>query len=79
MEADPRFKGYKSYIQTAIVKYIESQGARVLPILYDELDSETEWKLRTQVNGILMPGAEGNFGNYLVKGKFVFDMVTKIN
>lgn len=33
MKEDPRFEQYDSYIMSAYVKYIQSAGARVVPIV----------------------------------------------
>ena len=35
---DPIFDGYSSYIMSSYVKYFEAQGARVVPLIYDESD-----------------------------------------
>lgn len=33
---DPMFEGYSSYIMTSYVKFMESAGARVVPLIVDE-------------------------------------------
>lgn len=70
-----KFEKYNTYIMSSYVKYIEAQGARVIPIFREETDEETIEKLKG-VNGVLFPGGGGD---YLAKGKFVFDYVTKLN
>jgi gamma-glutamyl hydrolase len=45
----------KYYIAASYVKYIESAGGRVVPILYDSPQSEL-LTLFNQVNGVLFPG-----------------------
>ena len=72
---DKSFDNYTTYIMSSYVKYIEAQGARVVPIFRDESNEETIQKLKG-VNGVLFPGGGGD---YLAKGKFVFDYVTKLN
>mgnify|MGYP002631581910 CR=1 FL=1 len=57
------------------VRYIQQQGARVVPILYSESDEITLEKLKG-LNGVLFPGGAGD---YLHKGKFVLDQVKKFN
>eukprot|EP01116_Phalansterium_solitarium_P015696 TRINITY_DN3492_c0_g1_i1.p2 TRINITY_DN3492_c0_g1~~TRINITY_DN3492_c0_g1_i1.p2 ORF type:complete len:308 (+),score=88.69 TRINITY_DN3492_c0_g1_i1:55-978(+) len=51
-----------SYIAASYVKYLESGGARVVPIMYnastDELDS-----LFASINGVLFPGGGAAFGD----------------
>lgn len=72
---DDRFKGYKSYIMASYVKYFESQGARVVPIVHNETKAVTLEKMK-HLNGVIMPG--GN-GDYEVLGKRVFDEVIRRN
>ena len=72
---DKSFDNYTTYIMSSYVKYIEAQGARVVPIFHDESNEETIQKLKG-VNGVLFPGGGGD---YLAKGNFVFDYVTKLN
>ena len=57
------------------VRFLEKEGARVVPIFANEPDEETKDKL-SYLNGVLMPGGSGD---YLAKGKFVFDWITKQN
>ena len=42
MKTDPAFAGYTSYIMSSYVKYIEAQGARVVPIVWGEDDLVTK-------------------------------------
>jgi gamma-glutamyl hydrolase len=35
-KSDARFEGKSSYIMAAYVRFMESSGARVVPIIYDE-------------------------------------------
>jgi len=74
---DPEgFKPYNSYIMAAYVKFIEAQGARVVPIINEETNSTTLEKLE-HLDGVLYPGGGGL--DYIYKGKFVFDQVKKFN
>ena len=41
MKTDPKFEGKKSYIMSAYVKYMESGGARVVPIIWGEPENVT--------------------------------------
>ena len=36
MTDDSRFNGYNSYIMTSYVKFMESAGARVIPLIVNE-------------------------------------------
>ncbi|RWS27148.1 gamma-glutamyl hydrolase A-like isoform X1 [Leptotrombidium deliense] len=54
-------KGY-SYIAASYVKYLESAGARVVPIFVSE-DYEYYKKLMKQINGLLLPGGNNYVGN----------------
>ena len=57
------------------VRYIESFGARVVPIINEEDPKVTEEKVKN-LNGVLFPGGGGN---NLAIGKRVFDQILKIN
>jgi len=75
MEEDPHFKGKTSYIMSDYVKYIEAQGARVVPILYDESDETTLDKIN-HLDGVFLPGGGGN---YYDKGEYILKEVIKKN
>jgi gamma-glutamyl hydrolase len=51
----------KYYIAASYVKFIESAGGRVVPILYDSPESEL-LTLFNQINGILFPGGATDIG-----------------
>lgn len=51
--------GNESYIAASYVKFIESGGARAVPILYDAPRSEVE-RIFNAVNGVLIPGGGQN-------------------
>jgi gamma-glutamyl hydrolase len=51
----------KYYIAASYVKFIESAGGRVVPILYDSPQSEIE-TIFNQVNGVLFPGGSADIG-----------------
>ena len=54
---------------SAYTKYIEAQGARVVPLIREESDEITMWKV-ARLNGVLFPGGGGD---YYRKGKLVWD------
>lgn len=68
LKEDPRFAGKTTYLMQAYVDFMESAGARVIPIVSDEDDSVTADKLN-QVNGVLFPGGGGD---YLDKGDYIY-------
>ncbi|XP_064823416.1 zgc:171566 [Oncorhynchus masou masou] len=51
---DPHAQG-SSYITASYVKYLESAGARVVPIRINRTDEEYE-KIFNSINGLLLPG-----------------------
>ena len=59
----------------AYVRFMQSAGARVVPIKYDESDEETLEKMG-KISGVLMPGGGGD---YLAKGQFISDQARKMN
>eukprot|EP00501_MAST-03F_sp_TOSAG23-6_P002631 GSMAST32.ASY1.ANO1.2773.1 assembled CDS len=71
----------KDYIAASYVKYVESAGARVVPIHYNDTESMLITKFN-QVNGILFPGGAVDLGNsttYYKAGKILFDAAVKAN
>jgi len=75
MADDPRFDGYSSYIMLDYVRFVEANGARIVPIINGEDEDVIREKLR-HVNGVLMPGGDGH---YYDTGKFVFEEIKKMN
>lgn len=71
---------YRSYIAASYVKYIESAGARVVPIKIGQIDHYYE-EIVNSVNGILFPGGGANFINYTngygVAAKKLYDLAIK--
>lgn len=75
MQADEKFKGYKSYIMSAYVKFMEAQGARVVPLIWGEDEAVTKEKLK-HIDGVLFPG--GNGDNVDI-GRLAFKEIIKNN
>ncbi|XP_068673349.1 gamma-glutamyl hydrolase-like isoform X2 [Montipora capricornis] len=65
----------KSYIASSYVKYIESAGARVVPIRID-LSKEEIQDLFKCINGVLFPGGGASLSDsgYLRTGKIIYDL-----
>ena len=53
---------YNSYISASYVKFLESGGARVVPILIDQSD-EYYQMIFDSINGMLIPGGAVDFDN----------------
>ena len=49
-----------SYIMSAYVRFMESSGARVVPIIYDESFDDIKEKL-SHIDGLLFPGGNGQY------------------
>ena len=62
-------------MMSAYVKYVQAQGARVVPIIYGEPEEVTLEKLK-HLDGVLFPGGDGD---YYKLGKLVFDQIIKYN
>ncbi len=75
MKNDTRFTGYTSYIMQAYVDWLESAGARVVPLVNGASEAETRATL-SGLNGVLFPGGDGNYSAY---GRLVFNLVKEIN
>ena len=63
-----------SYIFASYVKFLESAGARVVPIKINQ-HPETILKLLSSVNGVLIPGGTSDVANspYATNAKYVFN------
>lgn len=65
----------QSYIAASYMKYLESSGARVVPIMNDLSEEETE-KLFNSINGVLFPGGGVNLSTsgYAKIGQHIVDL-----
>jgi gamma-glutamyl hydrolase len=73
--------GGKKYIAASYIKFVESAGARAVPIHYDS-DPETLRTLVGSVNGVLFPGGSASLANssqYYQAGKVIYDAAVKAN
>jgi gamma-glutamyl hydrolase len=75
MKPDPRFANYYSYIMTSYVDFVQSSGARVVPLIVNEPAEVTLDKL-SKLNGVLFPGGDGD---YLEYGRFVHEKIKEYN
>lgn len=72
----------KSYIAASYVKYLESAGARVVPVLWNASDDSLRATF-AGLNGLLFPGGGQDLVDYdapfLMKARLLYDLVTKAN
>eukprot|EP00347_Sterkiella_histriomuscorum_P001892 403370267 len=76
-KADPAYAGKSSYIMASYIHYLESAGARTVPLIYDG-DLDTELAKIDKLNGVFYCGG-GAEGDYDVFGKKVFLKVKQMN
>ncbi|KAK5579238.1 hypothetical protein RB653_008918 [Dictyostelium firmibasis] len=70
-----------NYLMASYVKYIESAGARVIPIIYNQ-DNESLKNIFKQINGILLPGGDVDFEKetlYVKTLGMIWDYVLEVN
>lgn len=65
---NPALNNYSSYIMAGYVRFLESFGARVIPILHDD-PIEVSLSKMEHINGLLFPGGAGD---YVDNGKQMF-------
>ncbi|XP_021303594.1 gamma-glutamyl hydrolase 2 [Sorghum bicolor] len=73
-----RTHGPGSYIAASYVRFVQSAGARVIPLLYDEPEERLLEKLGL-VNGVLFTGGSQKNGSYFETIKRVFQYVLDRN
>lgn len=56
----PGFASHSTYISATYVRFLESSGARIIPILATECDEEVIRKI-DMVNGVIFPGGKGDY------------------
>jgi len=69
MLSDPRYEGKISYIAANYVKWIESAGARVVPITSEESNESVIYKLQ-KLDGVVLPGGGGDYNK---TAEFIFN------
>ncbi|XP_063994829.1 chitobiosyldiphosphodolichol beta-mannosyltransferase-like [Diachasmimorpha longicaudata] len=72
---------FDSYLAASYVKYVESAGARAVPIWIGQPTSYYEAMLNS-INGILLPGGSSNFGipgGYSEAGQIIYRIATEMN
>ncbi|XP_060766751.1 zgc:171566 [Neoarius graeffei] len=79
LESDHQAKG-ASYIAASYVKYLESAGARVVPIRINETEEEYS-KLFYSINGLLLPGGDVDLqkSQFSRVAKIFYELAIKAN
>ncbi|XP_024161279.1 gamma-glutamyl hydrolase 2 [Rosa chinensis] len=67
-----------SYIAASYVKFVESAGARVIPLIYNE-PSDVLFQKLNLVNGVLFTGGWAKSGRYYGVAEKIFKMILKKN
>nr|XP_057916392.1 gamma-glutamyl hydrolase-like [Doryrhamphus excisus] len=69
-----------SYIAASYVKFLESAGARVVPIMINQTDEEYR-RLFNSINGVLYPGGAASIfsSGYQRSAKFFYEMAIEAN
>mmetsp|Transcript_11716 Transcript_11716/g.19046 ORF Transcript_11716/g.19046 Transcript_11716/m.19046 type:complete len:324 (+) Transcript_11716:136-1107(+) len=70
----------RSYIASSYVKFVESAGARVLPVRYDASFSELQQVFQS-INGLIIPGGSADIQKspYYFAVEFLFHLALKAN
>lgn len=79
-DPDHRTSNHSAYIAASYVKYVESAGARAVPIVFTWSDEEITRRFNA-VNGILFPGggADVCHGRFADVGRKLFSLARKAN
>lgn len=79
LDVDPAPHG-TSYIAASYVKYLESAGARVVPIRINRTEEEYS-KLFNSINGLLLPGGDINieYSQFTRTAKIFYKLAVKAN
>lgn len=75
MTSNPDFDGFSSYIMDTYVQYVQSVGARVVPLIQGDTDEINLAKL-AKLNGVLFPGGGGG---YFDLGETLFNEIKSKN
>jgi len=77
---DQKYDDAHTYIAASYVKWIESAGARVVPLFYDKWSVDNMEKMLKNINGVVLPGGAASFsGKYLSQLKAIFNYVKHSN
>ena len=69
-----------TYIAASYVKWVESAGARAIPLFYDSWSVEQMEGMLKNINGVIFPGGSMDFvGKYLDQLQTIFRFVKQSN
>jgi len=75
----PELSAYQSYVSDGYVKFVESAGARVVPLIFNNHTTEAQiLDVLTHANGLLMPGG-GTVSGYTAWEKQVYNLAFELN
>ena len=77
----PEDNSTKTYIAASYVEFLESAGARVVPVHYDASPAELKALFRS-INGLLLPGGGANLSNGTLihsAGRLLYDLAVTAN
>ena len=75
MLTDPRFTGYTYYVMSSFVKFLETAGARIIPLIPGTSEDQTR-DLLSKINGVFLPGGDGDYEDY---ARFLYREVLAMN
>lgn len=80
LKEKPELEG-KSYIGASYVKFVQSAGGRVVPIVDEPKRAKTLETILNKVNGVMLPGGEINLidSKYYLIAKRIFEKAIKMN
>ncbi|KAL1132225.1 hypothetical protein AAG570_010182 [Ranatra chinensis] len=76
-----KFPNHNAYLAASYVKYVESSGARVVPIFINQTKSYYR-KIIQSINGVLLPGGNTWFSNkdgYADAGDIIYKLIKEEN
>jgi len=70
----------RTFVAASYVKWVESGGARVVPLFYEKWDSEEMISMLKNLNGVLLPGGGVEMtGKYYAQLQVIFNYAKQLN
>jgi len=77
---DQKYDDKRSYVAASYVKWVESAGARAVPLFYNNWSVEQMESMLKNINGVILPGGWVEFeGKYLTQLQTILDYAKKSN
>jgi len=77
---DQNYGDKDTYIAASYVKWVESAGARAVPLFYSKWSTSTMEDMLKNLNGVVLPGGGQSFsGKYLAQLNTIFHFAKKAN